>query len=88
MAAPVYPSIFELDLEDDRILIDIETSYKLADLRRRKLGAGVFMERILHHLREGRTLGPISILLILLVYSLLSPLLPPMVHEYIYHILH
>lgn len=88
MAAPVYPSIFELDLEDDRILIDIETSYKLADLRRRKSGAGVFMERILHYLREGRTLGPISILLILLVYSLLSPLLPPMVHEYIYHILH
>jgi len=45
-------------------------------------------QRIPHFLLEGRTLGPLSVLLILALYSLLSPLLSPAIHEYIYHILH
>lgn len=73
-------------LDDDRILIDIETEM----IAREKIEpkSSLSMGRVLQHLHEGRTLGPLSVLLILLVYSLLSPLLPPTVHEYIYHILH
>jgi hypothetical protein len=46
------------------------------------------MERILQHLREGRNLGPLSILVFVLLYSLLSPHLPAPIHDYIYHIAH
>ena len=70
------------DLDDDRIMIDIETELVLARKNRAEA-----MEPIFHSLREGRTLGPLSVLLILVVYFLLSPLLSPAIHEYIYHIL-
>jgi hypothetical protein len=46
------------------------------------------MERIFQHLREGRNLGPLSILALVLIYSLLSPHLPAPIHNYIYHIAH
>jgi hypothetical protein len=75
--------------EDDLIMSDIEVQGAQAVANEHpQRGVKVVMERILHRLRDGRTLGPLSVLLILLVYSLLSPLLPPSVHEYIYHILH
>ncbi len=45
-------------------------------------------QRIPHFLLEGRTLGPLSVLFILALYFLLSPLLSPAIHEYIYRILH
>lgn len=41
-------------------------------------------QRILQH---GSTIGPITVLVILVVYSLLSPLLPASFHEYVRHIL-
>jgi hypothetical protein len=51
-------------------------------------GVNLPMERILQHLREGRNLGPLSILVFVLLYSLLSPHLPAPIHDYIYHIAH
>jgi hypothetical protein len=51
-------------------------------------GVKLPMERILQHLREGRNLGPLSILIFVLLYSLLSPHLPAPIHDYIYHIAH
>ena len=74
------------DLDDDRIMIDIETERILRLSMESKLEKP--MQRIPHFLLEGRTLGPLSVLLILALYSLLSPLLSPAIHEYIYHILH
>jgi hypothetical protein len=74
------------DLDDDRILIDIETERILRLSMETKLQQPT--QRIPHFLLEGRTLGPLSVLLILALYSLLSPLLSPAIHEYIYHILH
>ena len=74
------------DLEDDRILIDIETEMAIRSHMECKVEKPT--QRIPHFLLEGRTLGPLSVLLILAVYSLLSPLLPPAIHAYIYHILH
>jgi hypothetical protein len=74
------------NLEDDRILIDIETEMAIHSHMESKVGEST--QRIPHFFLEGRTLGPLSVLLILAIYSLLSPLLSPAVHEYIYHILH
>jgi hypothetical protein len=80
------PISVPLDLEDDRILIDIETEMAARLHMESKIEKP--MQRIPHFLLEGRTLGPLSVLLILALYSLLSPLLSPEVHEYIYRILH
>jgi hypothetical protein len=44
------------------------------------------MHGVFTYLRQGRNLGPISVLLIVLIYSLLSPHLPAPIHDYIYHI--
>jgi len=74
------------DLDDDRILIDIETERILHLSMESKVEKPT--QRIPHFFLEGRTLGPLSVLLILALYSLLSPLLSPAIHEYIYHILH
>ncbi len=46
------------------------------------------MGRILQYVRDGRNLGPLSVLLIVAIYSLLSSHLPTPIHDYIYHILH
>jgi len=51
-------------------------------------GVKLAMERILRHLREGRNLGPLSLLLLMLLYSFLSPHLPAPIHDYIYRIAH
>ena len=76
------------DLDDDRIMIDIETEM-IARGNAKPGSQGAFPgEGIFHHLREGRNVGPLSVLLMLLAYFWLSPLLPATVHEYIYHILH
>jgi hypothetical protein len=75
-----------LDLEDDRILIDIETD--MASRSHMESQIEKPAQRIPRFLLEGRTLGPLSVVLILALYSLLSPLLSPGIHEYIYHILH
>ncbi len=51
--------------------------------------AGYYLtDQILQHLREGRNLGPLAVLLIVLIYSLLSPHLPTPIHDYIYSIAH
>lgn len=75
------------DLEDDRILLDIETERAMRLHMESKIEKPT-QRTIPHLLLEGSTLGPLSVLLILALYSLLSPLLSPAVHEYIYHILH
>ena len=75
---------FVSDLEDDRILIDIETEMRLHMESKVERPT----QRIPLFLLKGSTLGPLSVLLILAFYSLLSPLLSPAIHEYIYHILH
>lgn len=75
-------SVFGWDLEDERILIDIETEMAMESKTEKPT------QRIPHFLLDGGTLGPLSVLLILALYSLLSPLLSPAVHAYIYHILH
>ncbi len=77
-----------LDLEDDRILLDIETSLAMEARRSAESRVRAAMDRIMHHLREGSTLGPLSVLLILLMYTLVSPFLPQVFHDYVYHILH
>jgi hypothetical protein len=81
--APIYE---EWDLEDDRIMIDIKT--EMTTRSQMQSNADKSTGWIPHFLLEGRTLGPLSVLLILVLYSLLSPMLPPAFHEYIYHILH
>jgi hypothetical protein len=81
-----HPTFIPWDMEDDRILIDIETEMAIHSQMESKLEKP--MHRIPRFLLEGRTLGPLSVLLILALYSLLSPLLSPAIHEYIYHILH
>jgi hypothetical protein len=73
-------------MEDDRILIDIETEMIARFHMESKVEKST--QRIPHFLLEGRTLGPLSVLLILALYSLLSPLLSPAIHQYIYRILH
>jgi len=76
-SAPIY------DLDDDRIMIDIETERIIRSQMQSKSA-----RRIPHFLVEGRTLGPLSVLLILGLYSLFSPLLSPTIHQYVYRILH
>lgn len=71
-----------LDLEDDRIMIDIET-----DGRIRSQMESTTNKRSVPHL-EWRMLGPLAVLLILAFYALISPLLSPSVHEYMSRILH
>jgi len=85
-AAASVPFYEQWNLEDDRILIDIETEMAIRSHMESKTEEST--HRIPHFLFEGRTLGPLSVLFILALYSLLSPLLSPAVHEYIYHILH
>src|ERR1700679_3504569 len=46
------------------------------------------MQSILQHFRDWRNLGPLSVLLLVVIYSLLSPYLPAPIHDYIYHIAH
>jgi hypothetical protein len=75
-----------LDLDDDRIMIDIETEMAIHSQMESRLEKPT--QRITHILSEGRTLGPLAVLLILALYALLSPLLSPAIHEYIYRILH
>lgn len=87
VAPPVFIPMDRLNLEDDRILIDIETEMA-ARLSMESKAQKPALRMIPHFLLEGRNLGPLSVLLILLLYSLLSPLLSPAIHEYISHILH
>jgi hypothetical protein len=84
MCAAVDMSVPWDELEDS-IMSDIETRGRLQGAPS-KFGLGG--HRILSYLSDSRNLGPISVLIILAIYSLLSPLLPAPVHEYIYHILH
>lgn len=77
-----------LDLEDDRILLDIQTSLAMGARKSAESRMRATMDRMMHHLCEGSTLGPLFVLFILLAYTLLSPFLPPAFHDYIYHILH
>ncbi len=75
------------DLEDDRILIDIRTEMALQQMRMQS-ESKTHGAQIPQFLRDGRTLGPISLLIALVIYYVwLSPLLSPSVHEYISHIL-
>jgi len=46
------------------------------------------MDRILQYMRDGRNLGPLSVLLVVVIYSLLSSHLPTPIHDCIYHIVH
>jgi hypothetical protein len=71
-----------LELEDDRIMIDIETDRIIRSQMQSTTSKGW----IPHF--EGRTLGPLAVLLILAFYALVSPLLSPSIHEYISRILH
>jgi hypothetical protein len=86
VARPIIP-LDRLDLEDERILIDIETEMAARLLMESHVDKPL-QRMIPHFLLEGRTLGPLAVLFILALYSLLSPLLSPAIHEYIYHILH
>jgi hypothetical protein len=52
------------------------------------LGVYRVMELILQRLRQASTLGPLSVLAILLIYSLLSPHLPEVYRQYVHQILH
>lgn len=79
------PNSVPWDMEDDRILIDIETEKATRLHMESKLEKPT--QRIPRFLLEGRTLGPLSVLLVLALYFLLSPLLSPAFHEYINHIL-
>lgn len=74
------------DLDDDRILIDIETDMAIHSHMESKLEKPT--QRIPRLLFERRTLGPLAVLVILALYALLSPMLSPAIHEYIYRILH
>ena len=88
MAASAQPPPIDeqWDLEDDRIIIDIKTDMAIRSQMQSNIDKSA--NWVPHFLLEGRTLGPLSVLFILGLYSLLSPLLPPAFHEYIYHILH
>jgi hypothetical protein len=87
MAASVSRPIFEQwDLQDDRILIDIETDRMIRS--RMQSTIGKLPRWIPQVMLEGRTLGPLSVVFILVLYALLSPLLAPTIHEYMYRILH
>jgi hypothetical protein len=48
----------------------------------------LIMQRLFQYLSEGRNTGPLLVLVIVLIYSLLSPHLPAPIHDYIYHIAH
>lgn len=86
MASAPRPICAQWDLEDDRIMIDIET--EMAARSQMQSNMDKSTDWIPHFLLEGRTLGPLFVLLILVLYSLLSPMLSPAFHEYVYHILH
>ncbi|MFY9790417.1 MAG: hypothetical protein WA474_02950 [Candidatus Sulfotelmatobacter sp.] len=76
------------DLEDDRILIDIQTEMALQKMVMES-ALKTHKSPIPQFLKEGRTLGPLSLLVMLLIYYVwLSPMLSPPVHEYINRILH
>lgn len=66
-----------LDIETDRIIHSQMQSIAAKPAR-----------WIPRFLVEGRTLGPLSVLLFLALYALLSPLLSPAIHEYMHRILH
>ena len=84
---PIFIPLDQLDLEDERILIDIETEMAIRLDMDSKVEKST-QRMIPHFLLEGRSLGPLTVLLILALYSLLSPLLSPAIHAYIYRILH
>src|SRR5260370_24737806 len=58
-----HPAFVPRDLEDDRILIDIETEMAIRSHMESRIEKPT--QRIPHFLLEGRTLGPLSVLLIL-----------------------
>jgi len=84
MSARLSPSILELDLEDDRILIDIETNYAMAMRERAKSRTGAVMDKILNRFRQtsslstfgNRTAGPACLLVILALVWMFSPHFP------------
>jgi hypothetical protein len=86
VASAARSNLVTWDLEDERILIDIET--EMATRSQIGIEDDKSAQRTPHFLVDGRTLGPLSVLLILMLYSLLSPLLSPAIHVYIYRILH
>jgi hypothetical protein len=87
VAAAAPPPVYEQwSLDDDRIMIDIET--EMATRSPMQSNTENSTGWIPHFLLEGRTLGPLFVLIILVLYSLLSPMLSPAFHEYVYHILH
>jgi hypothetical protein len=69
---------------EDSIMSDIETRVRQVPPSKLELAGHV----ILSYLSDSHNLGPLSVLIILAIYSLLSPSLPASVREYIYHILH
>jgi len=48
---------------------------------------GKVMTQLAQRLKQGSTLGPLSVLVILAVYALVSPHLPEAFREYVYQIL-
>jgi len=76
----------QLDLEDDRIMIDIETD--MAMYSRMQTQANKQPRSASFLALEGRTLGPLIVLLLLACYFLASPLLSPAIHQYMFRILH
>jgi len=46
------------------------------------------MDRFFRNMAKPQTVGPLTVFLIVVIYSLLSPHLPAPIHDYIYHILH
>lgn len=86
-ATPLREVVSEMHSSYVETLPTIEEQQDVATTPHRN-GVQLTMQQMLHHLREGRNLGPLTVLLIVLIYSLLSPHLPAPVHEYIYHIAH
>jgi hypothetical protein len=84
---PIYE---QWDLEDDRIIIDIETSKAMAH-KHRKSAMRIFMERLLHELRpsesrsifDNRTVGPAFLLVFLVLVWVFSQYFPPGLRAYL-----
>lgn len=88
VAAPASPPIYEewpLGDDDDRIMIDIKTEMAIRSQMQSNTNKTGWIP---HFLLEGSTLGPLLVLIILGIYLLFSPMLPPAFHEYVYRILH
>ncbi len=67
-------------------MIDIETDRIIRSQMQSANGKNTSW--IPHFLLQGSTLGPLSVLIILALYALISPHLSPSIHEYTYRILH